>query len=348
MSLVADEELGLFAGLNVNPKKSYLAEYSSRIDHQRVIRLPATWHELLSGTDPLAGASFDLDFHSVPCHGEDPVVERHYVSARSRRQPGILVFLAQDGASRALCYSNADLRKGEEEEIFRFIAFWKEAYRGILPKHLVFDSGRITYAGLGRLDAMGIPLITLRRRSPSILKEIVTLPRSAWRTVELDIPARKCRLERYRQVQQQRHVLDVIEIVLQLFHRVLDGISVLEMDLGPSKYTPARNRAPGLPPQDFLQPEPVPPPGCGLLRGSCDRVDARRSLPCRIHSMLLSRCRHTYELICMYNQQQQPERLRHRREPAPGERPGIWSHPGPIPLAQQRPQCLVHHGRLLR
>jgi len=47
--------------------------------------------------------SFDLDFHSVPYYGEDPVVERFYVSARSRRQPSVLVFLAQDADSRAFC-----------------------------------------------------------------------------------------------------------------------------------------------------------------------------------------------------------------------------------------------------
>ncbi len=59
---------------------------------------------------------------------------------RSRRQPSVLAFLVQDTASRAFCYSNADLRKGEEaEEIFRFVDFWKEHHRQ-LPRHLVFDS----------------------------------------------------------------------------------------------------------------------------------------------------------------------------------------------------------------
>ena len=43
-------------------------------------------------------------------------MERHYVSARSRRQPSILTFLAQDASGRAFCYSNAKLRKGEEAE----------------------------------------------------------------------------------------------------------------------------------------------------------------------------------------------------------------------------------------
>lgn len=192
MALAADEGLGLFAGLNVSPKKSFLSEYSHRIDHARTLRLLAAWHEHLAGTELFVGDSFNLDFHSVPYYGEHPVVERHYVSARSRRQPSILVFLAQDADSRAFCYANADLRKGEEpEEIFRFIAFWQRNHQGQLPRRLVFDSKLTTYAGLARLDAMQIPFITLRRRSPRLLKEIVLLPRSAWRVVDLDLPTRK-------------------------------------------------------------------------------------------------------------------------------------------------------------
>jgi hypothetical protein len=196
MSLAADEGLALFTGLNAIPKKSYLSEYSSRVAPARTTQLLAAWHEQLSGSDLFSGESFNLDFHSVPYYGEAPVIERHYVSMRSRRQPSVLVFLAQDADGRAFCYSNADLRKGEEaEEIFRFISFWEKT-RGKLPRHLVFDSRLTTYAHLARLDKMGIDFITLRRRSPNILKEIVNLPRSAWRVVELDVPTRKYRFPR--------------------------------------------------------------------------------------------------------------------------------------------------------
>lgn len=196
MSLVADQGLALFSGLNSIPKKSYLGEYSSRIQHAKTTRLLAAWHEQLSGNNLFGGDSFNLDFHSVPYYGESSSVERHYVSMRSRRQPSILVFLAQDAAGRAFCYSNADLRKGEEsEEIFQFISFWKQTHDR-LPRHLVFDSRLTTYANLARLDEMNIEFITLRRRSPKILKEIVLLPRSAWRVVELDIPTRKYRTPR--------------------------------------------------------------------------------------------------------------------------------------------------------
>jgi len=196
MALVADEGLALFAGLNAFPKKSYLSEYSSRIHHTKTSQLLGAWHDRVNPQGLFDGESFNLDFHSVPYYGEDPVIERHYVSARSRRQPSILAFLAQDAAGRAFCYSNANLRKGEEsEEIFNFISFWKRTH-GQLPRHLVFDSRLTTYANLARLDRMGISFITLRRRSPQLLKEIVLLPRSAWRTIELDVPTRKYRTPR--------------------------------------------------------------------------------------------------------------------------------------------------------
>jgi hypothetical protein len=108
-----------------------------------------------------------------------------------------LVFLAQDPDTRVFCYSNADIRKGEEaDEIFRFIVFWKREH-GKAPQHLVFDSKLTTYAGLDRLDAEGITFVTLRRRSPKLLTEVANLPASAWRTVELDVPHRKYRHPRF-------------------------------------------------------------------------------------------------------------------------------------------------------
>ncbi len=196
MSLAADRGFGLFCGLNIIPKKSYLSEYSSTLDHRTTLALLARWNDHLTNDDLLPGRSFNLDFHSVPYYGEHPLVERHYVSARSRRQSSVLTFLAQDADARAFCYVNADLRKGEEaEEIFRFIAFWKRTH-GEQPSHLVFDSQLTTKAALARLDRMHITFITLRRRSPKLMREVYSLPRSAWRTVELDVPSRKYRFPR--------------------------------------------------------------------------------------------------------------------------------------------------------
>ena len=196
MSLVADPGLGLFAGLNACPKKSYLCEATSRVSHTQTTTLLAAFQQQTAPQHLLPGQSFNLDFHSVPYHGEHPAVERHYVAMRSRRQSSILTFLAQDAEGQAFCYSNADLRKGEEaDEILRFVAFW-EKHHGARPRHLVFDSQLTTYANLVKLHEMGITFMTLRRRSPALLKEVALLPRSAWRTVELDVPTRKYRTPR--------------------------------------------------------------------------------------------------------------------------------------------------------
>jgi hypothetical protein len=193
MPTVADEGLGLLAGLNVIPKRSFLSEYSSRVGHGQIVKLLASYHKCIATEKLFEGDSFNLDFHSIPYYGEHPSVERHFVAMRSRRQTSVLTFLAQDVNGRAFCYSNADLRKGEEaEEIFHFIDFWKRTH-GTLPRHLVFDSKLTTQTNLARLDKMGITFMTLRARSPKLIREIALLSPSAWRTVELDVPTRKFR-----------------------------------------------------------------------------------------------------------------------------------------------------------
>ena len=196
MALVADEGLALFCGLNAMPKKSFLSEYSSRITRQTVSRLLASWHTRFAGDALFTGESLNLDFYSVPYFGEHPLVQSHYLAKRSRRQPSILTFLAQDADSHVFCYANADIRKGEEaDEVFRFIDFWKRQY-GRVPQHLVFDSKLTTYEGLDRLDAAGITFMTLRRRTKGLLADVDGLPPSAWRTVTLDLPHRKYRTPR--------------------------------------------------------------------------------------------------------------------------------------------------------
>jgi hypothetical protein len=73
------------------------------------------------------GVSFDLDFHTNPFHGDDALVQKHYVSKRSRKQKGILTFLAQDAKTRVFCYANADLDKDtKNDEVLQFIKFWKQ------------------------------------------------------------------------------------------------------------------------------------------------------------------------------------------------------------------------------
>ena len=152
MSSVFDEGLALFAGLNVIPKRSFLTEYSCRIDPGSYPKLMRLWFDAVGKLGLERGNSFDLDFHTIPFHGEDALVEKHYVSKRSRRQKGILAFLAQDAGTHVFCYANAELRKSEQnDEILRFVDFWKER-TGQYPEELIFDSKLTTYANLNRLN----------------------------------------------------------------------------------------------------------------------------------------------------------------------------------------------------
>lgn len=193
MSDVLDEGLALFAGLNRIPKRAFLTEYSCRIDPACYPKLLTLWFDAMGALGLSRGHSFDLDFHTIPFHGQDALVEKHYVSKRSRRQKGILAFLAQDADSRVFCYANAEVRKSDQpDEILRFVDFWK-ARTGTLPKELIFDSKLTTYANLNRLNQMGIAFITLRRRSRQLLADIQDTPVSAWRRIELEAVSRAYR-----------------------------------------------------------------------------------------------------------------------------------------------------------
>jgi DDE family transposase len=186
MSYVLDEGLALFAGLNVIPKRSFLADYSCRIDPGCYPKLMRGWFDALSTAGLPRGSSFDLDFHTIPHHGDDPLLEKHYVSKRSRRQKGVLAFLAHDAQTRVFCYARADIRKQDQaDEILNFVAFWKRR-TGHVPEELIFDSKLTTYANLNRLNRQGIHFITLRRRSPQLLQTIAAVPTSAWRRIELE------------------------------------------------------------------------------------------------------------------------------------------------------------------
>lgn len=190
MSSVFDEGLALFAGLNIIPKRSFLTEYSCRIDPGSYPKLMSLWFDAMKPLGLERGSSFDLDFHTIPFHGEEALVEKHYVSKRSRRQKGILAFLAQDASTRVFCYANAQLRKEDQnDEILRFVDFWKEK-TGKYPEELIFDSKLTTYANLNLLNKKNIAFMTLRRRHPKMLRIIAQQPTSAWRRIELEGVAR--------------------------------------------------------------------------------------------------------------------------------------------------------------
>ena len=129
MDLVFDEGVSLAAGLNAIPKTTFMWQYSSRLGRKAITRFLGAWIDALRTQKLVDASSFNLDFHSIAYFGEDPFVQKHYVPRRSQRRQAVLTFFAQDAEGQVFCYSNADLRKGEEaDEVLRFVEFWEKKY----------------------------------------------------------------------------------------------------------------------------------------------------------------------------------------------------------------------------
>ena len=184
---VFDPGLALFAGLNAIPKRSSLSEYSIRVDPRLTPRFMDDFHHAVQrlGLAFSPASSFDLDFHTVPYHGKDALLERHYVSKRSRRQKGVLSFLARDADARVFVFADSSLRKSEQSDaILSFVKTWKDR-TGSHPRELVFDSKLTTYANLAKLNKLGILFLTVRRRSAQMLAKLAAVPPEQWTRVTL-------------------------------------------------------------------------------------------------------------------------------------------------------------------
>jgi hypothetical protein len=156
----------------------------------------AAWFDEVRRAGLPRGDSIDLDFHSVPANTQEEPLEKHYISSRSRAQPGVLVFLARDATARVLCYAHAGIPQDQKAaEILRFADFW-QARTGSPPAELVFDSQLTTYPHLHQLNQRGIGFLTLRRRTRAMLGRIWSLPASAWRRITLPSLTRAFRTPR--------------------------------------------------------------------------------------------------------------------------------------------------------
>jgi hypothetical protein len=184
--LATDPGAALFAGLSSLPKTTALTTYSYRLSHDRQVKFLAGLDKAMARSGLVEGADFDLDFHAIMHWGEDAALERHYVPKRSQRTRSVLSFFAQDAATHNLVYANADLSKASQaREVLAFCDHWKNLTKKE-PGYLVFDQRLTTQAVLGELDGRGVRFMTLRMRSPALLRHIAAIPASAWRTVNLD------------------------------------------------------------------------------------------------------------------------------------------------------------------
>lgn len=186
--LLSDPAASLFAGLATLPKKSALTDYSYRTghDHQRALLAALDAKMIDGGLATRDQAIFDLDFHAIMHWGHDPVLEKHYVPTRSQRARSVLTFFAQDSGTHNLVYANAEVSKATQaREVIAFCEHWK-AVSGTDPHMLIMDQKVTTQPVLGELHERGVKFLTLRMRSPTLVKQINTLTASDFRTITLD------------------------------------------------------------------------------------------------------------------------------------------------------------------
>lgn len=188
-----DVGFGLFAGLNVLPKPTYAGTYSCLVSADLCRQLQSKIISCLRSWQPdfFSGSTINLDFHSIAHFGDDSEMEKVWCGARHKAMKGANTFFAQDGQTKVLLYTNADvLRKEGTSEILRFVDYLKEI-KGVVDETLVFDSRLTTYKVLDELDRSGVKFITLRNRCQSLKEQTDSLDETQWAKVRLPIPKRK-------------------------------------------------------------------------------------------------------------------------------------------------------------
>lgn len=186
-----EEALGLFAGLNILPKKTFIGDYSYRTDRAHQQKLLAGWVQKLSPLLLSEARAFSLDFHPIPYRGEEAVLENHYIPCRGQAHPSVQSFFAQEHENQVFCYANANLTRAEQpEEVLRFVEFW-QGLTGEVPYGLYFDSKLTTYSELSRLNEQNIFFTTIRRRGVRLMRQLNQRPKSDWIPAVIDIPKRR-------------------------------------------------------------------------------------------------------------------------------------------------------------
>jgi transposase len=213
-TLADDEGLAFTLGLTALPKATHLGTYSWRVRRESNQKLLTG---LVQALRPLGLATgeqgFNCDFHAIRHHGDQAVLEKHYVPRRSQRTRAVLTFFAQDHATSDMVYSNADITKAEQAaEIIAFADYWQQA-TGSDPGLLVFDSQLTTYKILGQLSGRGITWLTLRQRGKTELARLDALPASAWKTAVI---ARSGRYRRPRLHEDMVKLTDISGQVRQI------------------------------------------------------------------------------------------------------------------------------------
>jgi hypothetical protein len=185
-----EEAMGLFAGLNILPKKTFATDYSYRLGRPQQQSLLTGWVGALAPLLFPQAKAFSLDFHPIPYRGDPTGLDRHYLPRQGKAGPSVLTFFALENDSRVLCYANANLTRADQAgAMVQFADFWHDL-TGAEPQWLYFDSKLAPYAELSRVNQRGIWFVTIRRRGGSLLRRLQRLPATAWHQAVIDTPKR--------------------------------------------------------------------------------------------------------------------------------------------------------------
>lgn len=185
--------LGVFAGLNVLPKPTYMNTYSCRCSESQLMELQEKTITTLKKKYPDFYNSdyINLDFHSMPHFGDESEMEKVWCGARGKTMKGANTVFVQDAESNTILYTRADILRNEEaDEVKKFVGYWKKI-NGMVNETLVFDCKFTAYKVLDELEDEKIKFITLRKRYAKLIEDTLSLPPDEWQKVHLEIPKRK-------------------------------------------------------------------------------------------------------------------------------------------------------------
>ena len=184
---------GIFAGLNVLPKPTYMNTYSCRCSETQLMNLQSKIITRLKKKYPDFYCSdyINLDFHSIPHYGDKSEMEKVWCGARGKTMKGANTVFVQDGQSNTILYTRADILRNEEaEEVKKFVTYWKKI-NGEVDETLVFDCKFTAYRVLDELEDDKVKFITLRKRYAKLIKETLDLSPKEWDKVYISIPKLK-------------------------------------------------------------------------------------------------------------------------------------------------------------
>jgi transposase len=185
--------LGLFAGLNVLPKPTYMGTYSCLTSEAMVNQLQQEIiaHFVELQPELYNGSYINLDFHSIPHYGNLSQMEKVWCGSKNKAMKGANTVFAQDSENNLILYTRADILRSEESgEILKFVDYWKQI-KSHVKETLVFDCKFTSYGTLNKLDQDEITFITLRKKCDTLMNRIAEIPKEKWNKHKLDIPKRK-------------------------------------------------------------------------------------------------------------------------------------------------------------